>query len=176
MATFSITSVKESDSVLLGLGRLGMGLYTTVPATVYTDVGYIKQLSFTYSRELKEFTSAGLRVKRLVFSDRATIQSSWAQVSVTNLQKIIQGTVNSPPTDILFGGQRTTTNYSVRFEHQRSDGKILQFNMFKTLPSGDYELAFAEEEFITYPVTFEAEADTSQADGQQYGSIKLISA
>ncbi len=174
MATFSIADVKDTDSVLLGLGRLGMGLYSAGPAATYVDVGYIKEMSFTYSRELKEFTSAGLLVKRLVFSDRATIQASWAEVSITNLQKIIQGTVNSPPTQIEFGGQRTVTNYSVRFEHQRSDNKIVQVNMFKTLPSGDYQLAFAEEEFIRYPVTFQAEADTTQASGKQYGSIKLV--
>lgn len=172
MASFSITDDKDEDAVILGLGRLGMGSYPQTSPGTFTDVGYIKAASFAYNREFKEFESAGLLVKRLVFRDRLTLTAEYAEVSITNLNRVIQGTKTGD--NIEFGGHRNIDRFAVRFEHQRSDNKIIQITMFKSVPAGQFQFAFAEEEFVRYPVEFSAEADPDKAAGKQYGVIKLI--
>lgn len=167
----TLTETKDPDSILLGLGVLGMASYAASP-TVYADVGYLKGVAFKYTRELKEFTSAGLLVKRLVFRDRFELNAQFAEVSIANLNRVFQP--QSPgTTKILFGGQKNITTYSLRFEHTRSDGKIVQVDMFKTAPSGEFTLGFDEENFITYPVNFVGEADTTKTSGQQLGKIQI---
>lgn len=166
----TLTEVKDPDSILLGLGVLAMASYAASP-TVYVDVGYIKGAAFKYTRELKEFESAGILVKRLVFKDRFELNAQFAEVSISNLNKLFQGTATS--TKITFGGQKTITRYSIRFEHTRDDNKVVQVDMFKTAPSGEFTLGFEEENFITYPVVFVGEADTTKTAGQQLGKIQI---
>lgn len=163
-----ITATKNADKVLLGLGTLGLVKLPAGSPAAYTDVGYIKSCSVTYTRELKDFESAGILVKRLAFRDRLTMESDWAEVSVTNLSKLIQSpglTANS----MQFGGSRLIDRYGVRFEHTKEDGNLFTVDIFRATPAGDARLAFAEEEFITYPTNFSAEADTTKPTGQQYG-------
>lgn len=167
----TLTETKDPDSILLGLGVLGMAVYAASPAT-YADVGYIKAASFKYTRELKEFESAGELIKRLVFKDRFELNATFAEVSITNLQRMFQGTATA--SKILFGGQKTITRYSLRFEHLRDDGvTIVQVDMFKTAPSGEFTLGFDEENFITYPVTFLGESDSTKTAGQRLGKIQI---
>ena len=173
MAYTEITSVKNADSVLLGLGRLGISTTLTSPAT-FADVGYLKGIEVNYTREFREFTSAGLLVKRLVFSDRLEMVAQWAEVSISNLSKLIVGT--SVIDQINFGGSKTITPYRTKFEHQRSDNQWLTFEMFQAVAGGEINLAFDEEEFIQYPASFVAQVDSSQPSGQQYGRIRLHAA
>jgi hypothetical protein len=172
--TFSITEVKDANSVILGLGRFGIGTYTTVPATTFTDIGYIKGVEMTYNRELKEFQSAGVIIKRIVFRDTFSCKVTWAEVSLKNMQLFFGGTLNSPPTILKFGGHRTLTRRTVRFEHLKDDGNILRTTVFKCIPGGEFTMAYAEEEYVTVPGEFSAEEDTSQPLGQRYAEIALI--
>ena len=173
----AITQVRDPDSILLGLGTLGIAAWSgsSPPAspTTFTDVGYLKGCNITYSRELKDFESAGLLVKRLVFRDRLTMTADYAEVSIKNLKNIIPGTETGAA--IYFGGNRTISRYAVRFEHTRSDNLIVTVDIFKAIAGGNVELAFAEEEYITYPVEWAAEADTTRTSGQQYGRIRIAS-
>jgi len=170
MATHTITEAKDGDSVILGLGLFGTKAFGSGGS--FTDVGYVKGISLTYTRELVEFESAGLLVKRLAFRDRMSMEVEMAEVSIANLALIIPGTSSS--TQITFGGDKTITRLAVRFEHLRDDNKIIQVDMYKTVASGEVSLEFAEEEFITFPTTFEAELDTSQTSGEQYGIIQIV--
>lgn len=170
MAYTQITSAKDADAVLLGLGTLGISTTLTSPAS-FTDVGYLKGIEVNYTREFREFTSAGLLVKRLVFSDRLEMIAQWAEVSITNLAYLFEG--SSTADQINFGGSKTVTQYRTRFEHQRSDNYWLTFEIFKAVPGGEINLAFDEEEFIQYPANFVAEVDSTQSAGQQYGRIRL---
>lgn len=167
----TITEVKDPDAVTLGLGVLGMAAYPTGSPGTFTDVGYLKGFSVAYTRELKEFESAGLLIKRLAFRDRLSLRATWAEVSLDNLEKVIQGT--RAGNTHRFGGDRSISRYALRFEHTRDDDEIITVEVYKSVAASDFELAFAEEEFITYPVEFSAEADTSRTTGQQYGYIKI---
>lgn len=173
MAYSQITEAKNADSVLLGLGRLGISTTLTSPA-VFADVGYLKGIEISYTREFREFTSAGLLVKRLVFSDRLTATAQWAEVSISNLAKLFTGTATADT--ITFGGSRAITSYQLKFEHQRSDNQWLTFEMFKATPGGEFNLAFDEEEYIQYPVEFVAEVAAGRTAGEQYGRIRLHTA
>ena len=169
----AITPAKNVDAVTLGLGILGL---VTLPAgspATFSDVGYIKSATFTYSRELKDFESGGFLVKRLAFRDRFGMDADWAEVSISNLSKIIPspGLTGS---SMQFGGNRNINRVGVRFEHTRDDNKVVTVDIFRATPAGDFRLAFAEEEFITYPVNFSAELDTAKASGQQYGRISIV--
>jgi len=169
----TLTETKDPDSILLGIGVLALASYAASP-TVYADTGYLKGAAYKYTRELKEFESAGVLVKRLVFKDRFELTAQYAEVSISNLTKIFQPQVGgTTATKILFGGQKTITRYSARYEHLRDDGKYLQIDMFKTAPSGEFTLGFEEENFITYPVNFVGEADTTKTSGQQLGKIQI---
>lgn len=165
-----ITNAKDADSVLLGLGRFGISETLTSPAT-FSDVGYLKGIEISYTREFREFLSAGLLVKRLVFSDRLTQTAQWAEVSISNLSKLFVG--SSAADQINFGGSKAITSYQTKFEHQRSDNKWITFEMFKATPGGEINLAFDEEEFIQFPAEFVAEVASDKPVGQQYGRIRL---
>lgn len=170
MAAYTITDAKDPDSVILGLGRMGLGAFPQGSPGSFIDVGYIKGAEFSYNREVKEFESGGILVKVLVFRDRFKLSAQWAEIKPDNLHKFFQGT--KVGNNIYFGGQRTATRYAVRHEFQKEDGSaMIQTNMYKALPSGEFKLAFAEEQFVTFPVEFEAQADTTKTSGQQYGSI-----
>lgn len=167
----TITDSKSADAVTLGLGILGISVWPAGSPATFTDVGYIKKMTATYSRELKEFESGGVLVKRLAFRDRFTFDSDWAEVSITNMQKLIEG--DGGANDLKFGGDRTIHRYALRFEHLRDDGKYVTLDMYKSIASGEFSLAFAEEEFITYPTQWSAEADTTHAAGERYGKITI---
>lgn len=172
-----ITVVQNTDAVTMGLGTLGLSALPLTSPAVYTDVGFIKAMTAEYSRELKDFESAGVLVKRLAFRDRLTFKSEWAEMSISNLSKVFPCTKSggSPPNEtiISFGGDRTITRYAVRFEHFRDDGKVVTLDMHRATPSGTFALAFAEEEYIKYPVEFGAEIDTTKPTGQKYGKITI---
>lgn len=167
----AISEVKDADSILLGLGVFGLAPYAASPGS-YTDVGYIKGARFNYSRELKDFESGGILIKRIAFRDRFGCTVDWAEVSLSNLSKVIPGGLSG--NSFSFGGEKSITRYAARFEHPRDDGDLLQITIYRTIPGGEFELAFAEEDFITYPVEFQAEADASEAVGRQYGKIVLV--
>jgi hypothetical protein len=167
----AITPSKDSDAVLLGLGVFGVSALTVSPQ-VFTDLGYIKGCTVNFTRELIDFESAGVLVKRLAFRDRLSMEVELAEMSIDNLERMIPSTRASET--ITFGGDRSITRYAVRFEHTRDDDKILQFDMYRTIPAGEVNLAFAEEEFITFPSEWQAEADTTKTAGQQYGAIELV--
>ena len=174
-----ITEVKDPDQVHLGLGVLGLASFPQgSPPAGFTDVGYLKGMSLAYNRELKDFESAGLLVKRLAFRDRLTATSEWAEISVGNLNTLLpqenqgMGQAFTGP-QITFGGSRAITRFAMRFESLRDDNKYITIDIFKCTPAGEFRLAFAEEEFITYPVEFAAEADTSRPTGKQYGRIRI---
>lgn len=167
----AITETKNADSILLGLGVFGLAPYSASPGS-YIDVGYIKGARFNYTRELKDFESGGILVKRISFRDRFGCTVDWAEVSLDNLAKVIPGTLSG--NSFRFGGEKTITRYAARFEHTRDDGDLVQITIYRTIPGGEFELAFAEEDFITYPVEFQAEADSSEPVGRQYGAIVLV--
>jgi len=166
-----ITNAKNSDAVLLGLGRLGIAAASGSSPFTFSDVGYLKGVEVAYTREFREFQSAGLLVKRLVFSDRLEMTAQWAEISISNLSRFFQG--SSTVDQINFGGSKVVNQFRTKFEHQRSDNKWLTFEMFRGIPGGEVNLAFDEEEFIQFPANFVAEVDNSQAPGQQYGRIRL---
>jgi hypothetical protein len=169
-----ITPNKDPDNVHLGLGILGIKPFPAgSPPADFADVGYLKGCTIAYNRELRDFESAGILVKRLAFRDRLTMNADWAEISITNLATLIPGTVAG--NKLTFGGSRVINRYSVRFESERDDGKLITVDIFKATPAGESRLAFAEEEFITYPVEFAAEVDESKTSGQQYGSIEIAS-
>lgn len=177
----AITSVKNANNVHLGLGTLGLATYPGTSPVTYSDVGYIKACSLEYSREFKDFTSAGLLVKRLVFRDTATLKTTWAEIKMSNLAKVFNpafsyinedGSGNSTGL-IEFGGYRTITRYLVRFESVRDDGKTVTVDIWKSTPTSTATLAFAEEEYITYPAEFGAELDSARSSGRQYGRITI---
>ncbi len=172
----AITEVKNANNVHLGLGVLGLASYPGASPVTYTDVGYIKGCGLTYSREFKDFESAGVLVKRLVFRDRLTMNTQWAEIKIANLSKVYAPGLtydNGTWGLVEFGGSRTISRYLVRFESTRDDGKIITVDIWKATPAGDQTLNFAEEEFITYPVEFTAEADSSRASSRQYGRITI---
>lgn len=173
-----ITQIRDPDSILLGLGVLGLAAWsgTSPPSSPagFIDVGYIKACGVAYTREVKEFESAGLLVKRVVFRDRFNLTADWAEVSMDNLATVIPGTLVGDA--LHFGGNRTVSHYAVRFEHTRTDNLVLTINVFKSIVSGNVELNFAEEEFITYPVEFSAELDSTRPTGRQYASIRTATA
>ena len=175
-----ITEVKDPNAVHLGLGVLGLAAYPQgSPPGAFTDVGYLKGMNATYNRELKEFESAGILVKRLAFRDRLTAQADWAEVSIENLNTVLannnqaQG-LGYAGTTVSFGGNRGIVRFAMRFESTRDDHKVITLDIFKCTPASEFRLAFAEEEFITYPVEFSAEADTSKPSGAQYGRITIV--
>ncbi len=172
----AITEVKDSNNVHLGLGILGLASYPGASPVSYTDVGYIKACSLEYSREFKDFESAGLLIKRLVFRDRLTLTSTWAEIKIANLAKLFAPglTYDNGTTGLIeYGGNRTITRYLVRFESIRDDNKTITVDIWKAAASGTQTLAFAEEEFITYPVEFAAEVDSARASGRRYGRITI---
>lgn len=171
MAFSQITSAKNADAVLLGLGTLGIAALPGSSPFTFSDVGYIKGVEVAYTREFREFTSAGLLVKRLVFSDRLEMTAQWAEVSITNMSRLLVGSAAAD--QLVFGGSKTINKYRVRFEHQRSDSRWLTVEIFQAVPGGEVNLAFDEEEFITYPANFVAEVDSNQPAGQQYGRLRL---
>lgn len=171
---FSISSNKNADAVLLGLGILGLATFPASSAGQFDDVGYLKGMNVTYTRELKDFESGGTLVKRLVFRDRLSFSADYAEVSIDNMEKVFQGDRSGEV--LTFGGGRTVNRFAARFEHVTDTGDILRFDMFKAAPGGEFSLAFAEEDFITYPVQFDAELDDTQDVGEQYGRISLIAA
>jgi len=75
-----------------------------------------------------------------------------------------------------FGGDTSITRRSVRFTHTRDDDAQLVVDVYKTVAGAEFELAFAEEDFIQYPVSFEAELDDTKDSGKQYGKIELVAA
>jgi len=162
----------DADAVLLGLGTFEVGSFPLPSPPDYVNVGYIKGTTVRYSRELKEFESAGLLVKRLPFRESFGIDGEWAQVSIENLAFVIQGTSTS--TTLELGGDTTITRRSIQFTHIRDDAKQLVVEVFKTVAGAEFELAFAEEDFIQYPVAFNAELDSTKAAGKQYGKISLV--
>lgn len=168
-----ITEVKDKNSVTLGLGTLGLYTLPAGSPVAPIDVGYIKACTVTYSRELKDFESAGLLVKRLTFRDRLNLTADWAELSIKNLSKIIPSTVNGSQNGMTFGGDRSITRYGVQFEHTRDDNKVVTVRIYSAIASGDFALAFAEEDYIKFPVAYSAEADSTKAVGQQYGSITI---
>lgn len=175
----AITSVKNANAVHLGLGTLGLLAWPAgSPASGFVDVGYLKGLTVTYNRELKDFESAGILVKRLAFRDRLTLTADWAEISVKNLNAVLpqpnqgQG-LGYGGAAVGFGGSRTIQRFAVRFESTRDDNQVITVDIYKATPSGEFKLAFAEEEFITYPVEFGAEVDTTRPTGQQYGKISI---
>ena len=167
----TITESKSADAVTLGLGVLGIAAWPPGSPAVWTDVGYIKSMTATYSRELKEFESGGILVKRLAFRDRFMFDADWAEVSITNLQKVIAG--DEGANDHKFGGSREINRYALRFEHLRDDLKYVTVDLYKAVAGGEFKLAFAEEDFIVYPTNWSAERDTTKAAGQQYGRITI---
>jgi hypothetical protein len=169
----AITESKNADAVTLGLGVLGLCALPAASPQTFTDVGYIKACTVSYSRELKDFESGGLLVKRLAFRDRFRANADFAEVSITNLNKIIPSTA-SGGNSIRFGGSRTINRYAVRFEHTRDDAAVITIDIYRAVASGEFALAFAEEEFIKYPVEYSAEADTTKTVGQQYGKIAIV--
>lgn len=172
-ATFSISETKNKDNILLGLGRLGIASVPVSSPVSFTDVGYIKAAGFNYTREIKDFESGGILVKRAVIRDRFTLKADLAEFSIAQLQRFIQGTVTGADT-LTFGGQRTRTTYYVRFEHLRTDNAIVQMDIYQALPSGSFDLAFKEEDYMLTTVEFGAEASSSYASGQQYGRIRIL--
>lgn len=175
-AAKTIVETHDEDSILLGLGQLGLAALPRTSPDTYDGVGYIKGASFTYSRELKDFESGGVLIKRTVYRDRFSLSADWAEVNITNLNRVFQGTVSGIGNNTInFGGGRAMTRFAARFEHERDDGNILQIDMFKCAPSGEFALAFQEEDFVTYTVQMDAEADSDMAAGQRYGRIRLLS-
>lgn len=175
MPATSFTGSSDANNVLLGLGTLGLASYPSGSPAAFQTVGFIKSCQVTYSREFKDFESAGLLVKRLVFRDRLVMHSDWAEIKITNLNKLMRGTTagNDTAGSIAFGGDRSIQRYVVRFEHTTSDGRYVTLDIYKSTPAGEARINFAEEEFITYPVEFQAEVDSARAAGQQYARINI---
>lgn len=178
----AITEVKDPNSVHLGLGTLGLLAYPQgSPPGSFLDVGYIKKMDVTYNRELKDFESAGILIVQLAFRDRLTAEADWAEVSPKNLNTVLPQPNQAQGqgyggTTVSFGGSRTINFFALRFESVRqTDGKTITFDMFKCTPSGEFKFAFAEEDFITYPVSFGAQVDTTKPAGTRYGRITIAS-
>lgn len=176
----AITPVKDSSAIFLGLGILGLAAYPQgSPPGAFADVGYIKNMSITYNRELKDFESGGILVVRLAFRDSLKANADWAEVSVKNLNTVIPQP-NQPQgqgyggNTITFGGSRVINRFALRFEATRPDNKVITFDMFKCTPTGEFKFAFAEEDFVTYPVEFGAEVDSTKPTGSQYGRVSII--
>lgn len=169
-----ITPLKDPDSVRFGLGTLGLVPLPAGSPASFTDVGYIKSCTATYSRELKDFESAGLLVKRLAFRDRFGLNATWAEVSITNLSKLIPSP-GLTASSMQFGGSRTINRFGVRFEStpEVDDGPFITIDLFRATPSGEFSLAFSDEDFVQYPVEFSAELDVAKPTGQQYGRITI---
>ncbi len=172
-ASFTITESKNKDNILLGLGRLGMAAIPVSSPISFTDVGYIKSAGFNYTREIKDFESAGILIKRSVIRDRFTLKADLAEFSIANLNRFIQGTTTGVDT-LTFGGQRTRTTYYIRFEHLRTDNAIVQMDIYQSFPSGSFDLAFKEEDYMLTTVEFAAEAASAYASGVQYGRIRIL--
>lgn len=176
----TITERKDADNVQLGLGVLGLAAYPAGSPQTFLDVGYIKSCTVAYTRELKDFESAGILVKRLVFRDRLTLTADWAEISATNMKTLIAngatGTEGQSQYGVRFGGSRAIKRYLVRFESPRDDNGLITVDIYKATPAGEFRLAFAEEEFITYPTEFSAEVDTTKPAGQRYGKITVVPA
>jgi hypothetical protein len=173
----TITESKSPESILLGLGTLGLAAYPLTSPVTFGDVGYIKQAGFSFSREFKDFESGGELIKRIAFRDRFELTAQFAEVKIATLNKIIPSTLGNhgdgAGSSIDFGGDKTLDEYAVRFEHVRTDGKIVRVDIWKAIPAGEQSLAFAEEDYITYPVVFAAQSDPTKAVGRRYGRISL---
>lgn len=173
----TITEDKDPDSILFGIGNLALMAYVAgvlASPLVLVDTGILSAAELTYNRAVQSFKAGGTKWKTLVSDDDLTFQATYAEVSIANLQRAIQGTTSgSPdPTTIKFGGHRNLDPYYARFEHTRSDGLIVTFDMYKGVASGEFKLGFGDQ-FITYPTTFEANADANKPVGQRYGLIKI---
>jgi len=172
----TITEDKDPDSILFGIGNLALMAYVAgvlASPLVLVDTGILSAAEITYNRAVQSFKAGGTKWKTLVSDDDLTFQATYAEVAITNLQRAIQGTLSGVGNNtIKFGGQRNLDPYYARFEHTRSDGLIVTFDMYKGVASGEFKLGFGDQ-FITYPTTFEANADAAKPAGQRYGLIKI---
>jgi len=78
----------------------------------------------------------------------------------------------------LYGGGKTTlgSGVPIRFEHTRSDGKILKIEFFKALVKGDLEMPFHEDTETILNITISAQADSTRDAGKQLYAITLENA
>lgn len=160
---------RDVREVTLGLGVLEVDS---------ADVGFLKdEVSFGYESDIADFQSdiPLTTLKRVRTSEAAMLSATIAQINAVNLEKVASaGTVTDSPTQQILevGGESLVPDFPIVFTHTKDDGKVIEITLFKA-SSGNFELPFAETDFVLYDIEFTAIADTTKPKGKNLFKARI---
>jgi len=162
------------------------------------DVGYLKgNVEFTYGRDIVGFkpsNETGI-VKNFVTGEHASLKASIAELKAANLRLAMgineavgssqsfpdyeggHGGASYTPGDsasfdvLSLGGKKTVDEVSVRFQHERPDGKDVIVVLYKCVANPEITIPFDEENVILHDIIFDALVDSDRTAGDQIGFI-----
>jgi len=177
---------KETEKVTLGSGDLYLN---------NVDVGHLKgDVVVTAEGEFVDFKPANMTgiVKRFVIRESARLTASMAELKMANVRLALGVTTAigasqsfpaydpssfSPPAgssyDVMsFGGDKTVSQVSLRFEHQRPETtKKIIVIFYLAVSNRLLNIPFHEEEVNLQDIEFTAMADADRTAGDQMGFI-----
>ncbi len=176
----------DTTQVTLGSGTLYLN---------EVDVGHLKgDVVFIAEGEFVDFKPANMTgiVKRFVIRETAKLTASLAEIKLANARLALgvttavtssssfpeydpssfSATTSSSYDIINFGGDKTVSEVSLRFEHIRpgTTRKIVVV-FYKSVSNRMLNLPFHEEDIVLQDIEWEALADASRTAGDQMGFI-----
>lgn len=176
----------ETEQVTLGSGTLYLN---------NVDVGHLKgDVIFTAEGEFVDFKPGNMTgaVKRFVIRESAKLTASLAEYKATNMRlalgvtTAVDSSSSFPAYDpssfaapagssydiVNFGGNKTVSEVSLRFEHTRAGTtKKIVIIFYQAVSSRLLNMPFHEEEINLSDVEWAALADSTRAEGDQMGFI-----
>lgn len=177
---------KETANVTLGSGDLYLN---------GVDVGHLKgDIVVTAEGESVDFKPANMtgNVKRFVIRESARLTASLAELKMANMRLALGVTTAvgasqsfpaydpssySPPSgssyDVMhFGGDKTVSEVSLRFEHARpGTTKKIIVVFYAAVSNRLLNLPFHEEDITLQDIEWSAMADEDRSEGDQMGFI-----
>lgn len=175
---------KDTTKVTLGSGDLYLN---------NVEVGHLKgDVTFEYAGETLDFKPANVLgvVKRFAIKELATLTASLAEVKAANMKLALgittavdveSDSVSYDPSSydfdgsswnvVRFGGNRTISEISLRFEHTRPDGKKIILVLYKATSNRKLTLPFKEEDFTLQDLVFTGLNDATRTEGDQIGFV-----
>ena len=177
---------KDTAQVILGSGDLFLNA---------VDVGHLKgDVVLTAEGESVDFKPGNMTgiVKRFVIRESAKLTASIAEIKSANMRlalgvsTAVDGSSSFPEYDpssftvtasssydiINFGGDKTVSEVSLRFEHTRAGGtKKIVVVFYQAVSNRMLNLPFHEEDISLQDIEWEALADASRTAGDQMGFI-----
>jgi len=142
-----------------------------------TEIGYtedgVKDIHTVEYYDIEADQSTLLLGKKKI-KERKTVQVNVEEATLDNI-KIAMGEENSVSNDgswkrLSFSGGTTVTEHVLRFEGLApGTDKTRKLHIFKAVAVEVGEMAYKKGEKTLVPVTFEAVADTTKPEGDQYG-------